>query len=192
MSHSYKELSSSDELFKGTELFIQGNDLFVYKESSYSYTRKWVSHIKLFIQGNKPFIHGSELFIWEKECFRNELFVYMGVVDSRKCVVQMGYSHANFHTRKWVIHIRGNELYIRRKRFFIQGNELFNELLIPGTEIFIQVFQTRRLDLHMQRHESYIHTRTWVIHMSYSCKGKGYDLFIYKEMSYSYEEISYS
>ena len=102
--------SQGNELFIQTVFFIQGNAVFVWiihtrfwvfqtncsKEQGYSYkemtcwyTKKlvihirgnWVIYIKLFIQGNQPFIHGRELFIQEKECFRNELFVYMGVVD---------------------------------------------------------------------------------------------------------------
>ena len=81
---SYKEMSCSYESFiqiVQRNRVIHTKKWLVYKEICYSYTQKWVVHIKSFIQGNKPFIHGSGFFIQEKECFRNELFVYMGVVD---------------------------------------------------------------------------------------------------------------
>ena len=136
------------------------NGKLICKEIIFSYTRKWVIHTR-------------------KWGLRSDLFIYMGVIDERKWVVQMGYSYAS----KWFFHIQGNELYIQGNRLFIQENELF-----------IRVIHTRKLVFHLQRNGLFI--RKWLSHKSYAEKGMSYSCKeisdSYQEMSFSYKEINYS
>ena len=170
MSLSYMEMNYSYTKMRFQKWFIHihggyrwkemscSNGKLICKEISFSYTRKWVIHTR-------------------KRGLRNDLFIYMGVIDERKWVVQMGYSYA----RK--LGFSYTSYTYKETGFFIQENELF-----------IRVIHTRKLVIHLQRNELFIHK--WLSQKSYSEKGMTYSCKeisdSYQEMSFSYKEINYS
>ena len=142
--------------------------------------RKWASHIQgneLFIQWNRVFIviyiyiHRNQIFTWvihkgewvihtrtwvmhARKWVIQKKNIYMGVIDERGWVIQMGYSFA----RKWVFNTQGNELYIQGNMFSYKEMNYLYESFIQGTELFIRIIHTRKGVINS-------YTRKWVLHI---------------------------